>query len=150
MSDILMTNHLPASQCIDNLKQSLISLVNHDDVSPETKLFLAQLVCLLLDRIEETAAWPGINNGENGYQLNFGSDHSGVAQNYAVSGAGIPGLAHLMLPRSIGVSESDREYLVDLDGRGGAEIRNLVTGRSARLSWESIVRHARDHYGLDD
>lgn len=150
MSDILMTDHLPASQCIDNLKQSLISLVNHDDVSPETKLFLAQLVCLLLDRIEETAARPAMNGTENGYQLNFGPDHSGAGQNYAVSGAGISGLVHRILPRSIGVSESDREYLVDLDGRGGAEIRNLVTGRSTRLSWESIVRHAREHHGLDD
>jgi len=41
------------SQCLSNLRQALLQVVTHEDISEETKLFLANLVKEIIVKAED-------------------------------------------------------------------------------------------------
>jgi hypothetical protein len=54
MSPSLNPSQLPLSQCLENLRSSILSVLEHDQVSSELRSFLGELVGTILRNAQET------------------------------------------------------------------------------------------------
>ncbi len=138
----LDSNSSSVAQCVDNLRQAIIFIVNNDEISVETKGFLSQLVHLMVEKIEEDATGGlAIRNGySNNLKLTGGSSSEDSGEFKAHP---------LWFSQKFKVDAAGRDYLVDLDQWEGAQIRSLLTGRRTVISWDYLVGLAREQ-GIDE
>ena len=134
---------LPLERCLENLRQSILQVIHHEQVSDEVRSFLAELVETVLRHAEQT-------NGSSSGKWRGGS----VVRPFSLDVD--PWFRHQKVDdpiqdRLIGLDSPDKLgiYQLEITPQSGAlQVTNSVTGKTLMLSQEDLIRWA-EQQGID-
>lgn len=130
-------SHIPLERCFENLKQSILQVVHHEQVSDEVRSFLAALVEEVLHRAEQmedssSGSWSGASGVR---QTSSGIDS--WLRNQAVSDS-IQG--HPIRPD---LQDQGGPYQIEIIPRTGAiRVTNSETGKTLTFLQEDLIQWA--------
>ena len=135
-------SHIPLERCFENLRQSILQVIHHEQVSDEVKSFLAELVGAILHRTEQandpsSEAWSGAKGVRP-----IPSEINPWLSNQLIDD---PLQDHSIRLDSLGTGP----YQIEIIPRTGAiQVINSVTGKILTFSQEDLIRWA-EQQGID-
>ena len=135
----LSVSHIPLERCFENLKQSILQVVHHEQVSDEVRSFLAELVEVLLHRAEQmedsfSGSWSGVS-GVRPSSSEIDSWLRNQMVTDSIQGHPIrPDLQHRVEPYQIEI----------IPPTGAIQVTNSETGKALTFSQEDLIRWAEE------